>query len=358
MKNNENIINKLLNDNNSEKVMIKELSEELDRELAKPYENIDYEKVAELSSAITEISDGMPDQNRRDENIRKIEAECTAIIKRKKIKKVYTWISALSACLVLVLSLNTYTMNSFGDNLFTTIVRMTESGFFLDFSGEPEEKPTISAVTTTTATHKTTTASVNITDIPMLTTATPPLSTPAQAIPTQTTSVPDELIPNISITAPGAEGAENTTATTTITTEIPTEDFINLGEVLAEKCREADITPCSLDYKINMTLDDFSYDKNEISTDCYFSFSNDNSKLNIIIEQYNSENIPSALIPSNQSGYYAITTDIGEIFLFEEDSHTTAVFINDNTVYTTVGHNINLSQLENIVKKYSPSVQN
>lgn len=347
MKNDENIIDKLLNDNSLEENMVKELESELNKELNKPYEYIDYEKVAELSSAITEILDGKPDHNRRNENINKIENECTAIIKRKKIKKIYTWISAFSACLVLVLSLNIYTLNSFGDNLFTTIVRMTESGFSLDFNSESQEGP---ASVTTAVTNKTTTTSVNTTDIPILTTVTTSLSAPAQA--TKTTT-PGELIPTVSDQAPGSE---NTTTTTT--SEIQTEDFINIGEILAEKCKEADIIPCFIDYKINMTLDDFSYDKNEMSTDCYFSFSNDNSKLDIIIEQYNSENIPSSLIPSNQSGYYAITSDIGEIFLFEEDSHTTAVFINNNTVYTTVGHNINLSQLENIVNKYSPSVQN
>lgn len=346
MKNDGNLIDKLLNDNNSENDMIKELNEELDKELNKPYEDIDYEKVAELSSVITEISGGMPDRKCRDRNIQKITEECTAIIKRKKIKKIYTWISALSACLILVLSLNIYTMNSFGENLFKTIVRITESGFSLDFSNEPEEEPTASTMKTTAVTHKTTTQSI-------LTTEPLPLSTPAQSIDMQT-NTNNALIPNVSVPKPGSE---NTTVTTYTTTAIE-EEFINLGEVLTEKCEEAGIVPCFLNYKINMTLDDFSYDKNEMSTDCYFSFSNSTSKLDIIIEQYNSENIPSALIPSNQNGYYAITADIDEILLFEEDSHTTAVFINNNTVYTTVGHNISLSQMENIVKKYSPSVQN
>lgn len=347
MKNDGNLIDRLKNDNNSENYMIKELSEELDREMNKPYEDIDYEKVAELSSVITEISGGMPEQQHRDENIRRITDECTAIIKRKKIRKIRTWISALSACVVLVISLNLYTMNSFGENLFKTIVRMTESGFSLDFSNEPEEGPTtVSTMKTTVATHKTTTQ-------PILTTEPIPMSTPAQSIDTQTTTN-YELIPSVSVPKPGSE---NTTSTT-LTTTVIEEEFINLGEILAEKCGEADIIPCSLNYSINMTLDDFSYDKNEMSTDCYFSFSNNTSKLDIIIEQYNSENIPSALIPSNQNGYYAITADVGEIFLFEEDSHTTAIFINNNAVYTTVGHNISLSQMENIVKEYSPSVQN
>ena len=206
MKNDENIIDKLLNDNSLEENMVKELESELNKELNKPYEYIDYEKVAELSSAITEILDGKPDHNRRNENINKIENECNAIIKRKKIKKIYTWISAFSACLVLVLSLNIYTLNSFGDNLFTTIVRMTESGFSLDFNSESQEGP---ASVTTAVTNKTTTTSVNTTDIPILTTVTTSLSAPAQA--TKTTT-PGELIPTVSDQAPGSE---NTTTTTT-----------------------------------------------------------------------------------------------------------------------------------------------
>ncbi|MDE5936070.1 MAG: hypothetical protein K2G83_01505, partial [Ruminococcus sp.] len=357
MKNDGNLIDKLLNDNNSENDMIKELNEELDKELNKPYEDIDYEKVAELSSVITEISGGMPDRKCRDRNIQKITDECTAIIKRKKIKKIYTWISALSACLILVLSLNIYTMNSFGENLFKTIVRITESGFSLDFSYCPEgtQSTNLPSVTTITITDTTTVTSANtmMTAITISTSLSSPTEITLSQTTQSTTITPNELTQTNNISPiPGTQ----TEATTT--TSVIQEEFINLGEVLTEKCEEAGIVPCFLNYKINMTLDDFSYDKNEMSTDCYFSFSNSTSKLDIIIEQYNSENIPSALIPSNQNGYHAIISDIGEMFLFEEDSHITAVFINNNTIYTTVVHNISLSQLENIIKEYSPSVQN
>lgn len=65
MKNDDNLIDRLINDDNSENDMIKELSEELDREMNKPYEDIDYEKVAELSSVITETSGGMPEQQHK-----------------------------------------------------------------------------------------------------------------------------------------------------------------------------------------------------------------------------------------------------------------------------------------------------
>lgn len=235
MKNDDNLIDRLINDDNSENDMIKELSEELDREMNKPYEDIDYEKVAELSSVITETSGGMPEQQHRNENIRKITDECTTIIKRKKIRKIHTWISELSACIVLVISLNLYTMNSFSENLFKTIVRMTESGFSIDFSNEPEERPIVSK--TTAVNHKTIIQSIPTTE-PI------PLSTPAQSIDTQTT-IDNQLISNVPVPKPSSENTESTTHTTTVIEE----KFINLGEILAEKYEEADIVPYSLNYK-------------------------------------------------------------------------------------------------------------
>ncbi len=109
-----------------------------------------------------------------------------------------------------------------------------------------------------------------------------------------------------------------------------------------------------------MEFKDFSYEENEVSTDCYFTFMNNDRQLDIIIEQYNNaEDIPTTLIPSNQKNYYVISNDtIGEIFLFDEDTHITAVFIYENTIYTTIGHNFAFSDMEEIMQAYYPERKN
>lgn len=338
---NDNIIDKLLNDN-----ILDEIQAELEKELDKP--DTDYDKVAELTALISEFTGNTPDVEEIDKKISQITEEYTAQTKRNKIKIFYKWISALSACIAITLVLNAYTMVSRGDNIFTTVVEITKSGFSVDFFENPDgQKPT--EILTTSLPLSTTNTNIPITSIPIpedesttniITTVTPNITYPSNQS-TQTTTPP-----------------ESSLLTDTTTAILPT-DVPVIGDIINEKCMEADVYPCDFKYSSDMELTDFSFERNEISTDCYFTFLNENSQLDIIIEQYyDTKDIPPVLISSNQDGYYQISGNIGDIILFDENSHTTAVFVYKNSVYTTVGHNINLSELEDIVMNYFPKNEN
>lgn len=372
MKNND-IINNLMDDN-----IIDDIQADINAELEKS--EPDYDKIAELTALITEIKGDSLSDEKITENISRITEEYDSQNKRSRIRILYRWISALSACLVLVIALNAYTMVSFGENLFRTVVEMTQSGFSIDFSGNtpvttvPTTAETIPVTksTTTTKTANTTVATSDIFIPPTM--MTQPATTGAAIVNTtvatyspSTTGV--SILTTVKIPATTEDSpltTVNMPATTsdvqTTTVEEPggAEGNNNLGNIISEKCSEIGITTCSIDYFTDMELKDFSYEENEVSTDCYFTFMDNERQLDIIIEQYNNaEDIPTTLIPSNQKNYYAIPNDnIGEIFLFDEDTHITAVFVYENTVYTTIGHNFAFSDIEEIMQAYYHERQN
>lgn len=333
MKNNDDIFRRLINNST-----IDEVQAELNAELEKS--EPDYNKVAELTAIISELSENSIDDKQIQKNIAEINEAYNAENKRSKIKCIYKWISALSACLIIVFSLNIYTMVSFGENIFTTVVELTKSGFSIDFSKNPD--PSGGQAQTTTL-------------IPITTTMTT-LTKPAAQIATGTniyTSAESSLM------RPVEEFPTTTTQATTVLPPSGSGELANIGGIMMNKCETAGVVPCFLNYYTDMKLSEFSFDENELSTDCYFTFSDDDSQLDIIVEQYNNnENIPPVLIPSEQDSYNIISGLVGDIYIFEEDSHTTAVFIYKNTVYTAVGHNIPPDEMENIITKYYPYEQN
>lgn len=353
MKNND-IINNLTGDN-----IIDDIQADINAELEK-YEP-DYDKIAELTALITEFTGNSLSEEKTAENISRIVEEYDSQKRKSRIKILYSWISALSACLVLVLALNAYTMVSFGDNLFQTIVEMTQSGFSIDFSsivssGNPTTEPVSSNTTTMT---KATTTIANTSVLTPQTIMTQPVTTGAAIFITTATKPIEIEGGSPSTTAVQAVTTEPTVQTTPVAPPGSAEQK-NLGDIISEKCSEIGIMPCNLNYPAIMELKDFSYEENEVSTDCYFTFDDAYRQLDIIIEQYdNTEDIPNMLIPSNQDGYYsAISSDIGEIFLFDEDTHITAVFAYKNIVYTTIGHNFSFEDMEEIMQAYSPDKQN
>lgn len=339
MKNND-IINNLTDDN-----IIDDIQADINAELEKS--EPDYDKIAELTSLITEITGNNISDKEIAENILKITEEYDSQKKRNKIKIIYRLISALSACVVLVLAMNAYTMVSFGDNIFKTIVEMTQSGFSIDFSGyteittQPQQELTTSMTKATTPIVNTTVAQTY--PVTMIDT------TVAQQNPVTTAQILLTTAQDVS-----------TVATTTTSVVLPgNTEKMNLGDIISEKCSEIGIMPCHLNYLSTMELKDFSYEENEVSTDCYFTFDDEDRQLDIIIEQYNNaEDIPNVLIPSNQDGYFSMSCDIGEIFLFDEGTHITAVFIYKNSVYTVIGHNFSFNDIKEIVQMYSSDHQN
>lgn len=341
----DDIINRLANDN-----IIDDIQADINAELEKS--EPDYDKIAELSALITEITENSLSDDEIAENISKITCDYDSQRKRK-ISVVYRWISALSACFVLVLALNAYTMVSFGENLLSAVVEMTRSGFSIDFSqngsGGTPQYP------------QTTTVCTSGQEVPALTSAKTTEPVPQTVAATMNT-VPATTAP--AVIAPGgppdttlAPIEPSTSAATTATTSIG--EYELLGDIISEKCSNISIIPCSLNYYTDMELKDFSYEENELSTDCYFTFMNNESQLDIIIEQYGStEDIPPVLIPSDKYDNYVISGSIGDVYMFDEVTHITAVFVYENAVYTTIGYNLSVDDMENVVMSYSPEKQN
>lgn len=344
----DDIINKLMNDN-----IIDDIQADIDAELEKS--EPDYDKIAELSALISEITGNSLSDSEIAENISKISQEYDAQEKRSKIKILYKWISALSACIVLVLALNAYTMVSFGDNLFKAVVEMTQSGFSIDFSGDNGNPENTAPIAQTTAAPSVTTI-VAYTTVPPLMTAAPPATTAPSGLmpPADTTEI---HMPTTSAVTWMTGAQPVTTAVAATTTPVPEGN--NLGYIISENCGKAGIKPCFFNYYSDMELKEFNYEDTELSTDCYFTFTNNDRQLDVIIEQYrNSEDIPPVLIPSNQNGYYTISCDIGDVYLFAEDTHITAVFVYNNIVYTITGYNSEFNDMEEIILSCSPDKKN
>lgn len=344
---NDDIINKLINDN-----IIDDIQADIDAELEKS--EPDYDKIAELSALICEISEDSLSDNEINENIARISEEYDAQEKRNKIKIFYKWISALSACIVLVLALNAYTMVSFGDNLLKAVIEMTQSGFSIDFSGD-QGNPGGTETTIPTTSASVVTTVVPQTTSPIMTVA-PLTTTPGSLIPPgnhNTTEMPMPVT-----TAAFQTGARpQTTMVAATTTPVVAEE--NIGYTISEKCQEIGIVPCYFNYYTDMNFKEFDYEDTELSSDCYFTFMNSDRQLDIIIEQYrNAEDIPPILIPSDQNSYYVIPCSFGDVYLFEEDTHITAVFICNNAVYTIIGYNSEFSDMEEIIMSCSPVGQN
>lgn len=368
---NDDIISHIL-----EKSTLDEIKAELDAELDKS--EVDYDKIAQLTEAISKLTENSLDESQINENISKINQEYDTTNRRNRINHLYKWIGSLSACLIMAMALNCYTMVSFGENIFTAIVEMTKNGFVVDFSGDGGNTGTAVPSSTTIVS----TASIHISTTPAMTTSTelstkrPISSTPANPggatntttcspntttiSSTETHTTDTNTTTAASITGTYTTNTTNTTNTTAVTTTtIPSSvEEIIIGDIIDESCKALGIDPCFLDYKANLQLENFSYDRNELSTDCYFTFINDNTKLNITIEQYNDkENIPQLLIPSNNSEYHTINSNMGNIYLFDDGLNSKAVFLHENTVYTLSVYNMSMKQLEDIVISYSPTEQ-
>lgn len=120
-------------DKNLKKESLTEINHQVDEELKKSKDDRDYQKIETLLSENYEImgnSESELDIKAR-ENIVKIEQMC----KPKKRIKIYQRVAAVAACLVLVFGGNAYTLNAYGENLFSLIVNRSSSGFTVNFNG-------------------------------------------------------------------------------------------------------------------------------------------------------------------------------------------------------------------------------
>lgn len=104
-----------------------------------------------------------------------------------------------------------------------------------------------------------------------------------------------------------------------------------------------------------LELTDSSSEQLKDSKDLYFTFSNGEKTLDLIIEEYNSKELmPEAVIPSDKMDYYLMeSADYNGFIIFEDESNT-ALFVYGNTVYTLHTRGFDRSDIRDIAENFVP----
>lgn len=130
MENFKHILEKIHSDSSFGKLGAEELTEQLDRELAKP--NPDYDLVDELSAAILEA---------RGKTVKEIDVQSElGMIKQKSIKhfRCPKWVITVSAACFVLICANTVSVAAWGTNIFSAFVQFTKGDLTIDF-GKQEQ---------------------------------------------------------------------------------------------------------------------------------------------------------------------------------------------------------------------------
>lgn len=125
-----NIINQILSAEPFKEQSVKELTDELDKEMEK--NEPDYDLIDELTAAILEAKNmpvGMENEDLKEQ---------AAIIKKKANKKkspikIPKWAVAACVALITVAVANVISINALGMNIFSVAIEYTKSGFSVDF---------------------------------------------------------------------------------------------------------------------------------------------------------------------------------------------------------------------------------
>lgn len=366
--------------------IMNDIQTQLDEELSKSDKDFNPDKVAELTAVIAQIKGGTLTEERKLNNIGKITDAVMAEQKRSQITRICKVLSTVCACLVIVIGLNIYTMNTFGDDLFSAAIKAAQNGFSLDFSGSdndtpPNEDNPVEALSTTTAadyeeddTGTTVTAAtpespVTETDI----NEQPVTETSADEIFATTTYAPVN-IDNSTTTAgetatypgdtPTVPDDSTSTSTVPCSPDITYDENTNISAYINDICSNNNVSACNIDNSFMPAMQEAEseIEYTQYSTDIYFHFTADNARMDIIIENYyNKKDIPEMLIPSASMNYEIISIPCGTAFLFTENDITTAVFSQGSTVYTITGQSSENSIsdiIKNAAKGFIPDTEN
>ena len=130
---NETLKRKVLNDMNMKENMIADLQRELKKEMEKPSDQWNCEKIAEITETIHNLScEGSKetDENRKNDLLKKIGNSRTPKI------KIYKRLSAAVACLLVLVGINTVSLSVFGMNMFSATYQLTKGGITIDMSND------------------------------------------------------------------------------------------------------------------------------------------------------------------------------------------------------------------------------
>ena len=88
----------------------------------------------------------------------------------------------------------------------------------------------------------------------------------------------------------------------------------------------------------------------EKSKDFYFTFSNDTQQIDIILEHYPSRyEMPELKIPTDLQNFRQEKYPVGDVFFFEDNDVNTALFVNNDTIYTVIVQNVDMDVLYKII---------
>lgn len=315
----------------SDEVMLSDLQQMLDEELAKPENERDLDAVRDITAAIVELSDvKIPSPPSVDDIMNK-----AAEKKRKKIGHIRRWVTALSACFVAGIALNCYTLATYGENIIEAVLRRTRSGFTIDLSRMPhnDEREPVK----------------------------PPVDDPK---PTGTAWY-DPLLPWLSITTE-TTAAPVTTETTPDNSggTAPNKMVDYIADSIIEGCSEHGIVPfvpselpSEMAYNGFFELKESHYEAMEDSEDMDFVFDNGNRQLfKITLEKYKSEKeLPEVLIPSDNTDYLEGEERGTHVYAFPNRNRVTAVFVHENITYTITGYNISADAIMKLAYSFVPS---
>ncbi|WP_294410151.1 DUF4367 domain-containing protein [uncultured Ruminococcus sp.] len=344
---------KAITDKLSDKNMLDDLQALLNEELAKPLEERDLDAIEKITNAMVDINDEEIPQPVPAE---KVLAEAAARKKRHRIVLLRKWAAVLSACFALCIGLNFYTLRTYGSNVFEAMINMARSGFSID-TGQLRDLDPASDMATTTTSTTTVPAAIYSTQ-----------GTYAMATTTVVTYTTGAMSQGISTTAAPA----STTAVAASTTAVPVNsspmeqmlsrcdaEAVGMAEDILTKAETVGIYPCyptQLPANFgDMTCTDFHNEKLKDSNDCYFTFENSASKIDVTIEEYYSEELlPNVLVPSNNDSYEIFRGKEISGFIMGDSRKCTAVFVYGNTVYTLHGSGVNYNELEVIAEGFVP----
>lgn len=122
-------------DRETENLLMSELQRQLNEELNKPFKKQDFDKIEELTSSVRSLAENEEAIRLRDECGKKYLLEKVSQKKRRAVGKFsVALIATVLCCLTVVLGLNAYSFSTWGVNIFTAVVKYTQSGVSLDFS--------------------------------------------------------------------------------------------------------------------------------------------------------------------------------------------------------------------------------
>ena len=120
----------------SDNQMISDMKKMLDEEFLKSDEEIDYNTICELTSAIMDVSDDEIPQPDTSAILKKASTS-----KRRDFTFIKKFAAGISACFIAGLAANCYTLLTHGENLWDTILRKSKGGYTIDLGAQPGVDP-------------------------------------------------------------------------------------------------------------------------------------------------------------------------------------------------------------------------